>query len=629
MGQKKLARCRLIAWIPRLAIHLLFWLVAVTPCISFATDSFIQSQDYWIGESPENTKNVHWQTFQRYLALGYGSEPVWIRLHVAPEAGKSPDQSIEINIRPGFLDQIDLYDPLLAKTAQPSVGDRLSWSNNARPSFTYNFSVPIGAEPRTLVLRVKTSSTRLIDISALTPAEAQNDERELLTALSFVLYSLCAFLVWATYNWITHRDRLSGDFVLLQLASVGYSIVILGFARVYLSNKLSPETLDTLTSLAVLTYCFTCIWFYIRLISEYGIKVWALRILWTLLALSIPVLAIYLFSAPWLGLMLNTCLMALSCIALLLCSLFAIPWKSLPSNPSLLPKKILVGYFLILFLVNWTHAYSILGFGCSTSLSFYGAIHNALMTGLLLSMVLYVRSKKIDHDRKQKLIREQARADHERQQRTQQSQFMDMLAHELNTPLSVISLAIGLTYPSQKLRELAANGITNIKELINRCVQASQVNEIGIPLHKESINLEALIGSLIHNRPESERIHFQATYAGEILGDKKWLSIAVNNLIDNAIKYGSKEDCIDVDLSTNADRTSINIAIYNDIGQAGLPDQNKVFEKYYRSESAHHETGSGLGLFLSKNLVEMHNGNIHYTVVNKRICFTICIPLAA
>ena len=538
---------------------------------------------------------------------------------------------MEINIRPGFLDEIDLYDPLAGDTPTQapsrSVGDRFSWLNNARPTFTYNFSVPVGDVPRDILLQVRTSSSRLIDVTALTPPEAQENDRNILTIVNFVLFSLCAFLAWAIYNWVTHRERLSAAFVMLQLASIAFGFNLLGYARVYLSGSLSPEFLDTLTSFSVIGYSYISIWFYITFISEYSIKPWVRNLLRSLLDSGAIVVAIYLFVAEWLGLMLNVYVAMITCIILFLCSLFGIAWHNLPPKPTLLPKKILVSYFFVLALINSLHGLSILGFTDSYHVTFYGGIYNGLLTGLLLTIVLHVRSKNIDLDQKQRIAIEASKAESEREQREQQGQFVDMLAHELKTPLSIISLAVGSEEPSQKLRGLASNAVTSMKDVVTRCIQSAKLSDQGHPLNCAPLDLQILTTALIQEHPASERIKLHTHFDGTVHADKELIGIVISNLLDNAIKYGDKQGIVDIELMKAEDSNTITLSVFNDIGPTGIPDPQRLFQKYYRSPKAQHATGSGLGLHLSRMLVQMHRGNLRYEIVGDRVCFRMNLPL--
>jgi signal transduction histidine kinase len=94
--------------------------------------------------------------------------------------------------------------------------------------------------------------------------------------------------------------------------------------------------------------------------------------------------------------------------------------------------------------------------------------------------------------------------------------------------------------------------------------------------------------------------------------------MAINNLIDNAIKYSGKEEMIDVCIKNENDHIKL---LIKDEGK-GIPndEKNKIFNKFYRVGDLHtrEAKGTGLGLYLTKKIVEQHNGNIIVTDNNPR-----------
>ena len=71
----------------------------------------------------------------------------------------------------------------------------------------------------------------------------------------------------------------------------------------------------------------------------------------------------------------------------------------------------------------------------------------------------------------------------------------------------------------------------------------------------------------------------------------------------------------------------LHIAVINVVGAVGMPDQTKIFQKYYRSSKAHSYTGSGLGLYLMKNIMVLLGGDLTYTPMDHLVKFELCLPL--
>jgi signal transduction histidine kinase len=77
------------------------------------------------------------------------------------------------------------------------------------------------------------------------------------------------------------------------------------------------------------------------------------------------------------------------------------------------------------------------------------------------------------------------------------------------------------------------------------------------------------------------------------------------------------------------DRPGWRWRIENTVGEAGVPEADKVFDKYYRSAKAQRQSGSGLGLglFLVKSLLELMHGTVSYTPLFERVRFEVWLPM--
>jgi signal transduction histidine kinase len=77
----------------------------------------------------------------------------------------------------------------------------------------------------------------------------------------------------------------------------------------------------------------------------------------------------------------------------------------------------------------------------------------------------------------------------------------------------------------------------------------------------------------------------------------------------------------------NENKGFLKLTIANQIGPNEFPDANRLFEKYYRAESAGKKTGSGLGLYLVKNLTQLLGGEVYYLPQQNGVIFTLMLPI--
>lgn len=207
-------------------------------------------------------------------------------------------------------------------------------------------------------------------------------------------------------------------------------------------------------------------------------------------------------------------------------------------------------------------------------------------------------------------------------QSQQQQNFMMALTHELKTPIAVAKLNLE-TLQKHKLSEeqqqqLISNTLQEagrLNTLCNNLLLTSKIEAGDYAVTTEKIDLTELVTESINDfkmRFPKRNIHFTAGRDIYFTGDRLLLQMAVNNLLDNAIKYSGKEGKIDIDLKKN-DQIKL---VIKDEGK-GIPDdeKNKIFNKFYRIGNLHtrEAKGTGLGLYLTKKIVEQHNGNIIVT----------------
>jgi len=208
-------------------------------------------------------------------------------------------------------------------------------------------------------------------------------------------------------------------------------------------------------------------------------------------------------------------------------------------------------------------------------------------------------------------------------QSQQQQNFMMAITHELKTPIAIAKLNLE-TLQKHKLSEeqqqqLISNTLQEagrLNTLCNNLLLASQIEAGDYKLTTEKIDFSELVTESATDfkmRFPKRNINWAADHDIYLTGDRLLLQMAVNNLLDNAIKYSGKEEKIEVHLKKENDQIKL---LIKDEGK-GIPDdeKNKIFNKFYRVGNLHTKEakGTGLGLYLTKKIVEQHNGNIIVT----------------
>ena len=205
----------------------------------------------------------------------------------------------------------------------------------------------------------------------------------------------------------------------------------------------------------------------------------------------------------------------------------------------------------------------------------------------------------------------------------QQQNFMIAITHELKTPIAITKLNLE-TLQKRKLDESQHEKLINntlqeasrMNALCNNLLLSSQMDAGGYQYANEKTDLSELTENCIKEfsaRYPQKKIIKKIDAGVYVIGDYFLLQMAINNLIDNAIKYAPRDSDLEIGLTERKDNCELCI-IDQGFGIVEI-DKKKIFEKYYRSgsEATQKSKGTGLGLFLVKRIIDTHKGKIIVT----------------
>jgi signal transduction histidine kinase len=218
--------------------------------------------------------------------------------------------------------------------------------------------------------------------------------------------------------------------------------------------------------------------------------------------------------------------------------------------------------------------------------------------------------------------------DAERKRAAEQARFMDMLTHELKTPIAAVKMVFQLPEASDSTRRYALTTLEDMDAVVERCRQLDLLQQGRFTPRRESCRVDAVMDEILASCLASARLRLVTETQGDVESDRHLLKIILGNLVDNALKYSAPGSDIDCRIERHEDhgQAHIRFSIENQPGPAGLPDPDKLFDKYYRSPHAHQYTGSGLGLYLVRHLAGLLGGRLSYDQVHQRARFTLWIP---
>lgn len=202
-------------------------------------------------------------------------------------------------------------------------------------------------------------------------------------------------------------------------------------------------------------------------------------------------------------------------------------------------------------------------------------------------------------------------------------QFVSNVSHELKTPLSSVkvlseSILLMEDVPKEMYVEFLHDinsEVDRMTAIINDLLTLVKLDQKEIPLNFKEIDLNQLMAGInkrLQPLADAKGVSLEADYLKEITADadEMKLSLAISNLVDNAIKYTPEGGTVKVTLDADHQNVFITVA---DTG-IGIPEQevNRIFERFYRVDKTRdRETGgTGLGLSITHATIMMHKGSI-------------------
>lgn len=220
-------------------------------------------------------------------------------------------------------------------------------------------------------------------------------------------------------------------------------------------------------------------------------------------------------------------------------------------------------------------------------------------------------------------------------------EFVSNVSHELKTPLSSIKVlseslllqdGISVDVYREFLQDINSE-VDRMTEIINDLLQLVKLDRNQIQIVFKPVNINKCVENILKRlQPlaDKKNIHLMYEKNKEVIADadEMKLSLALSNLIDNAIKYTIDNGVVNIDISSDHQNAFIKV---QDTG-IGISEeeQSKIFERFYRVDKTRdRETGgTGLGLAITHSTILLHNGSIKLTSKeDEGSIFIVRIPL--
>lgn len=218
------------------------------------------------------------------------------------------------------------------------------------------------------------------------------------------------------------------------------------------------------------------------------------------------------------------------------------------------------------------------------------------------------------------------------------SRFISMASHEFRTPMSTILSSMELiekynerlaVEKKSKLFNQVRSAVMHMTQLLNDVLIIGKIESGKMDFIPEVTDIGSFCNEVIDEIGSSilskHQLRFICTKPIEASIDKKLFRQVITNLLTNAIKYSDQGSTVKMTVFRKEDSFVFSIS---DKG-IGIPevDQDKLFETFHRASNVGNISGTGLGMSIIKNAIDMHKGEIKFISGINGTTFEVCIPI--
>ena len=226
---------------------------------------------------------------------------------------------------------------------------------------------------------------------------------------------------------------------------------------------------------------------------------------------------------------------------------------------------------------------------------------------------------------------------HQKQLAEVKNDLISNITHEFKTPIATISVALesinnfnGIEDrdKTKKYINMSSEQLGKLNIMVEKLLETATLDSNNLELNKDHVDLAELLQNLIATyKIQFPEKTFQNNFELEnssIYADPFHIENAINNILDNAVKYGGRL----ISIAIIRNDKNFNILISDNGNSLTKIDKDRIFEKFYRvpKGNTHDVKGFGIGLYYSKTIIEKHNGSIALELKKNETQFKITLP---
>jgi signal transduction histidine kinase len=597
----------------------------------------IETAYFHDGQQKHTLTSAQAQAFKPYrgqLRLGFTEGETWIRIRLkAPQASASADMppSLTFRVEPYSLDRLSFYQEDAGNWTQQLAGELQLQKKNICIELQHCFEFSASnTGDQFAYLKVETTSVRIVRTQLMTADDALQSSIAVIKSVNTALNLSIALLILSVTFLFFERSRLLLVFCGFQTAVV---LSICAFSGVLpqgwgFMKAVQPNTLSGLTLVMRMAMTTLLAW---AVVSAYKpSRIYNKWVAAILLACGLNVLLVLSGYETQAG-MLNYCVGFFS-------PLIQIWGARTVSEP--MPGRwiFMTGWILFLLFVVFGFPYNLGQEDWRDQFNLVQSSGDLRLNGIPIGIVVFwlVATEKSSRNRKkyielQALQIQAAESKVHEEGLKERRELIDMLTHELKTPLSTIKFAMASLKRTALVQGESAERVLHIDASVDRMDAMIEHVALSNKIERtEALGLEETVSALelmnvvMQEYLEPERFVLDIQEGVVFRAAPHFLALIIENLVSNAVKYAA-DDKIRISIQDEPENVTC-FRISNRVAAENHPDEARLFERYYRHPSFQSSPGMGIGLSLVNSAAQKMGAQVRYQKIDQDVVFEVRFP---
>jgi two-component system, sensor histidine kinase LadS len=597
---------------------------------------------YHHSDTPTHTINdvqsLAFTPYEGALRLGFTKGDTWVRLQIqAPQARTGtgqdgPEPATVLRVGPYFLDDLTFYQQQGGRWVEQQGGDRHVKQTQNCPDDLYCFGLTgFDGAATTVYLKVQTTSVRMVQTTVMAADEVIPSAIVRIRRMTVSLTLAAALLVLSLAFFVVERSSLLHLFCWFQAVVILSIAATTGLLAQWLPF-LSAETRNDLGNMAqVVRVAFMVLLGWVVIKPCKPVTAYRAAVVLMLAVCGVNLFGVLTEHAVW-ALKINAIVLWLNTLALVMGV-----WSARQIAPKL--RKILLASFLIFLLFVSLGLYASLGLvWWRDHMGLFQSIADWRLNGVPIGIVVFWIVATEKSNRKiqklqelQGLQIEAAQSKAHQEKLKERRDLIDMLTHELKTPLGTIKFALASLKRTAKSQGESLERVQHIDASVNRMdamiehvALSNKIERHDAHDSAETISAQELMNVVMQEYRDEDRFDVRIQDGASFHADPHFLALIVENLVSNAVKYAA-DGKIRISI-TNETPSETCFRISNRVAEGSLPDETRLFERYYRHPNFQNHPGMGIGLSLVHSAAEKMGATVHYQKVDREVFFEVRMP---